>query len=77
MRQGRTTLIITHRLSQIRWADRVLVLDRGRVVANGSHDDLLASSEVYRRIFSPYDIDLPPLRRGAGKPAGTATGKAT
>ena len=75
VRQGRTTLIITHRLSQIRWADRVLVLDRGRVVANGSHDDLLASSEVYRRIFSPYDIDLPPLRE-AGMPSGAATGEA-
>ena len=75
VRQGRTTLIITHRLSQIRWADRVLVLDRGRVVANGSHDDLLASSEVYRRIFSPYDIDLPPLHE-AGIPSGAATGEA-
>ena len=84
VQRGRTTLIITHRLSQIRWADRVLVLDRGRVVANGSHDDLLATSEVYRRIFSHYEIDLPPLRGpqpGAatspkGAPAGAATGEA-
>ena len=65
VQRGRTTLIITHRLSQIRWADRVLVLDRGRVAANGSHDELLAASPVYRRIFSRYDIDLPPLRSGA------------
>ena len=84
VQRGRTTLIITHRLSQIRWADRVVVLDRGRVVANGSHDELLATSEVYRRIFSHYEIDLPPLRSpppGAatakeGAPAGTATGEA-
>ena len=76
MQQGRTTLIITHRLSQIRWADRVLVLDRGRVVANGSHDELLATSKVYRRIFSHYDIDLPPLRRAAGTPSVPAAGKA-
>lgn len=50
---GRTTLIITHRLSQIRWADLVLVLRKGQLVACGGHADLLAASEAYRRIFSP------------------------
>ena len=54
----------------------VLVLDRGRVVANGSHDELLATSEVYRRIFSHYDIDLPPLRSGAGTSTGATIGEA-
>ena len=49
--RGRTTFIITHRLSQIRWADWILVLDRGRLVAQGHHEDLLASCEVYRRLF--------------------------
>ena len=73
VQRGRTTLIITHRLSQIRWADRVVVLDRGRVVANGSHDELIATSEVYRRIFSHYEIDLPPLR---GPRPAAATGDA-
>ena len=63
VQRGRTTLLITHRLSQIRWADRILVLDSGRIVANGTHDVLLATSTVYRRIFSHYDIVLPPLRR--------------
>ena len=62
VQQGRTTLIITHRLSQIRWADRILVLAGGRLAAAGSHDELLASSTVYRRIFSHYDLALPPLR---------------
>ncbi|CAI8007668.1 Uncharacterized ABC transporter ATP-binding protein YfiC [Geodia barretti] len=47
--------------SQIRWADRILVLDGGRLVANGGHAELLAGSPHYRRIFSRYDIDLPPL----------------
>jgi ATP-binding cassette subfamily B protein len=49
--RGRTTLIITHLLSQIRWADLIIVLKQGRVVAIGKHEDLLNSSEVYRRIF--------------------------
>jgi len=48
---GRTMLIITHRLSQIRWADHILVLRQGRIVAQGTHAELLASSEAYRRIF--------------------------
>ena len=50
--RGRTTFIITHRLSQIRWADQILVLRKGRLVASGTHEDLLRTSEAYRRIFS-------------------------
>jgi ATP-binding cassette, subfamily B, bacterial len=50
--RGRTTLIITHRLSQIRWADLIIVLRRGRVAAIGKHEDLLKTSEAYRRIFN-------------------------
>ncbi len=53
--EGRTTLIITHRLSQIRWADRIVVLRRGRVVAFGGHDELMKSSEAYGRIFTRYE----------------------
>lgn len=49
--EGRTTLLITHRLAQIRKADRVLLLDRGAVVDQGTHDELLARSAAYRRIF--------------------------
>jgi ATP-binding cassette subfamily B protein len=50
--RGRTTLIITHRLSQIRWADLILVLRQGHLVAAGTHDELMKSSEAYQRIFS-------------------------
>ena len=50
--RGRTTMMITHRLSQIRWADLILVMRSGRVVASGSHDELMQSSKAYRRIFS-------------------------
>lgn len=49
---GRTTFIITHRLSQIRWADLILVIRDGRLAASGSHEELLRSSEAYRRIFN-------------------------
>ena len=40
----RTTFLITHRLSQIRWADRILVLRRGELVDQGTHEELLARS---------------------------------
>ena len=51
---GRTTLLITHRLSQIRWADHIVVLRKGRVVAQGRHDELLRVSQSYRHIFDRY-----------------------
>jgi ATP-binding cassette, subfamily B, bacterial len=51
----RTTFLITHRLSQIRWADRILVLRRGALVDQGTHEELLARSPDYRRIFARYD----------------------
>ena len=49
--QNRTTFLITHRLSQIRWADLILVLKSGKIVAHGTHEDLLQNSEEYRKIF--------------------------
>jgi ATP-binding cassette subfamily B protein len=51
----RTTFIITHRLSQIRWADGILVLQRGELVDQGTHEELMARSEDYRRIFARYE----------------------
>jgi len=63
--QGRTTILITHRLSQIRWADLIMVLDGGRVVASGSHEELLRRSAHYRRIFARYETALPPLEAEA------------
>ena len=50
--RGRTTFIITHRLSQIRWADLILVVRGGKLAASGTHEELLQTSEAYRRIFS-------------------------
>jgi ATP-binding cassette subfamily B protein len=51
----RTTFLITHRLSQIRWADRILVVRQGEIVDQGSHDELITRSADYRRIFSRYE----------------------
>jgi ATP-binding cassette subfamily B protein len=49
-----TTFLITHRLSQIRWADRILVLRRGGLADQGRHEALLERSPDYRRIFARY-----------------------
>jgi ATP-binding cassette subfamily B protein len=51
----RTTFIITHRLSQIRWADRILVLRRGELIDQGKHDELMERCAPYRQIFARYD----------------------
>jgi ATP-binding cassette subfamily B protein len=51
----RTTFLITHRLSQIRWADRILLLKQGELVDHGTHEELLARSKDYQRMYSRYD----------------------
>jgi ATP-binding cassette subfamily B protein len=50
--QGRTMILITHRLSQIRWADVIVVMKQGRIAAVGAHEELLTTSTAYQRIFA-------------------------
>jgi len=49
--QGRTCLIIAHRLSAVRQADRVYVFDGGRIVEHGQHDELIDRDGLYRRLY--------------------------
>ena len=49
--RGRTTVIIAHRLSTIALADEIVALERGRISASGSHEEMLATSAVYREIY--------------------------
>ena len=56
LRAGRTTIVIAHRLSTVRDADRILVLDEGRIVAQGRHPELLESSVLYGRMCARLSV---------------------
>ena len=60
MVRNRTTFIITHRLHTIRTSDKIIVLKHGKVIEEGNHDELLLTSEDYRRIFGKHLV-LPEL----------------
>jgi len=52
--EGRTAIVIAHRLSTVRHADRIIVLDRGRILEEGSHDGLLARGGHYAELYNTY-----------------------
>ena len=56
LRAGRTTIVIAHRLSTVRDADRILVLDDGQIAAQGRHEELLKSSQLYRRMCARLSV---------------------
>ena len=51
MTKGRTTIVIAHRLSTILNADKIYVIDKGSVIGEGKHEDLLKSSEIYKNFY--------------------------
>jgi subfamily B ATP-binding cassette protein MsbA len=59
--QGRTTLVIAHRFSTIRLADRILVFEQGRIIADGTHLELYENSALYRDLYDKQ------LMRSGGK----------
>jgi len=52
--QGRTTFIIAHRLSTIRNADRIVIIDTGRVAEQGTHEELLGLKGIYWQLYNSY-----------------------
>ncbi len=50
--EGRTSIVVAHRLSTVRNADRILVLDKGRIMQDGSHDELLHTPGRYRELYT-------------------------
>jgi ATP-binding cassette subfamily B protein len=78
---GRTTLLVAHRRSTLHLADRVVVLDEGRVIDEGTHDELAARSAVYRGLLTGLDDDVAEAVEGrvealASRVAGQTTASA-
>jgi subfamily B ATP-binding cassette protein MsbA len=67
---GRTVVVIAHRLSTVRRADRIVVLENGTIADIGSHEDLMKKLGTYRRLYDLQFADMEPARQGAA-PVGT------
>ena len=63
--EGRTTLIIAHRLTTVRRADLIVVLDRGRILESGTHQELLARPGPYKDLYLLQFTDVADSARGS------------
>ena len=75
--RGRTTLIVAHRLSTISLADRVVLLESGRVIADGTHESLLATEPRYAQVLASQNADDPAAASAAGSAAESASASAS
>jgi ABC-type multidrug transport system fused ATPase/permease subunit len=66
---GRTTFVIAHRFSTMRHADRILVLDRGRLVGSGRHEELCVTNPLYRSLWRQQLLTGEPEGSDAALPA--------
>ena len=66
----RTTILVTHRLANIRSADRILVLEKGKLIEQGTHEELIGAGGVYHEL---YEIQARAYRAGADAPAPRTT----
>jgi subfamily B ATP-binding cassette protein MsbA len=67
---GRTVFVIAHRLSTVRRADRIIVLEKGKIADQGSHDELLTRLGTYRRLYDLQFVDIEAPKHSASVEGG-------